>query len=54
MPFSSPRSASTSYLILRHLYDGDVIEWPLPEDHPLRPLFDALVAQGLIARWDRV
>jgi hypothetical protein len=54
MPFSSPKSASTSYLVLRHLYDGDVIEWPLAEDHPLRSLFDALESQGFVARWDRM
>jgi hypothetical protein len=54
MPFSTPRNAATSYLILRHLYEGDVIEWPIAEDHPKKPLLDALEAQGLIARWDRM
>jgi hypothetical protein len=54
MPFSNARSAATSYLILRHLYDGDIIDWPLSPDHPLRAHFDALEAQGVIARWDRI
>ena len=54
MPFSNPRSAATSYLILRHLYDGDIIEWPIADDHPLRSIFEALEAQGLVARWDRI
>jgi hypothetical protein len=54
MPFSTPRNAATSYLVLRHLYEGDVVEWPLPEDHPQKRLFDALEAQGFVARWDRV
>src|SRR5262249_34125879 len=39
---------------LRHLYDGDIIEWPIAEDHPLYHVFQALEAQGYIARWDRV
>jgi len=45
---------ATAYLVLRHLYDGDVIEWPTPDDHPLREVFLQLEAQGYVARWDRV
>ncbi len=40
-------------LILRHLYDGDVIEWPISEDHPHRAVFQELESQGWVARWDR-
>lgn len=45
---------ATAYLILRHLYDGDVIEWPAPDDHPLRGVFQQLEAEGYVARWDRI
>lgn len=54
MQFADPRATATAYLILRHLYDGDVIEWPVPDDHPLRDVFQQLEAQGYVARWDRV
>lgn len=54
MPFSNPRNAATSYLVLRDLHDGNVIDWPLDEGHPLRGLFDQLSEQGYIARWDRM
>lgn len=54
MQFADPRATATAYLILRHLYDGDVIEWPVPDDHPLREIFLQLEAQGYVARWDRV
>ncbi len=54
MPFSSPERAALSYLILRQLYDGDVIEWPIADGHPLAGVFAALVAQDYIARWDRI
>ncbi|HET9622226.1 MAG TPA: hypothetical protein VFP84_12725 [Kofleriaceae bacterium] len=53
MEFASPQEKATAYLILRHVYDGDVIEWPIGDDHPLRHIFLALEAQGLLARWDR-
>jgi hypothetical protein len=53
MQFEDPQDLSTAYLVLRHLYDGDVIEWPIADDHPLRNVFAALEAQGYIARWDR-
>jgi hypothetical protein len=53
MQFEDPQDLSTAYLILRHLYDGDVIEWPIAEDHPLHHVFTATEAQGYIARWDR-
>jgi len=53
MQFEDPRELSNAYLILRHLYDGDVIEWPIADDHPLRHIFAAMEAQGEIARWDR-
>ena len=53
MQFEDPQDRATGYLILRHLYDGDVIEWPIADDHPLRHVFTALEAQGYIARWDR-
>ncbi len=54
MQFADPRAAATAYLILRHLYDGDIIEWPIPDDHPLRAIFAQLETQGYVARWDRV
>jgi hypothetical protein len=54
MQFDDPQDLSTAYLILRHLYDGDVIEWPIADDHSLRHVFAALEAQGYIARWDRM
>src|SRR5215218_2790541 len=54
MQFADPQQLSAAYLVLRHLYDGDVIEWPIGEDHPLHPVFVALEAQGYVARWDRV
>jgi len=54
MQFADPQATSTAYLILRHLYDGDIIEWPIPDDHPLRAVFQGLEAQGYVARWDRV
>jgi hypothetical protein len=53
MQFEDPQDLSTAYLILRHLYDGEVIDWPIADDHPLRHIFAALEAQGDIARWDR-
>jgi hypothetical protein len=53
MQFADPQDLSTAYLILRHIYDGDVIEWPIGEDHPLAQIFAALETQGYIARWDR-
>jgi hypothetical protein len=53
MQFEDPQALSNAYLILRHLYDGDVIEWPIADDHPLRDIFTALEAQGYLARWDR-
>jgi hypothetical protein len=53
MQFEDPQEQSTAYLILRHIYDGDVIEWPIADDHPLRHIFAALEAQGYLARWDR-
>ena len=54
MQFADPRATATAYLILRHLYDGDIIEWPIPDDHPLRQIFVELETQGYVARWDRV
>jgi hypothetical protein len=54
MQFADPRATATAYLIVRHLYDGDIIEWPIPDDHPLREIFQQLEAQGYVARWDRV
>lgn len=54
MEFADPRAAATAYLILRHLYDGDVIDWPIPEGDAHREVFAQLEAQGYIARWDRI
>lgn len=54
MQFADPRQRANAYLILRHLYDGDVIEWPIDEGHALKPVFDGLEQQGYVARWDRV
>jgi hypothetical protein len=53
MQFASQQELSTACLVLRSLYDGDVIEWPIDSDHPLRAIFEALEQQGYIARWDR-
>jgi hypothetical protein len=54
MQFADPQQRANAYLILRHLYDGDVIEWPIDPGHSLKHLFDALELQGFIARWDRM
>jgi hypothetical protein len=54
MRFADPNAASTAFLILRHLYDGDIIDWPIPDDHPQREVFAQLEAEGYVARWDRV
>jgi hypothetical protein len=54
MPFSSPERAALSYLILRQLYDGDVIDWPVGDEHALADVFAALASQGYLARWRRV
>jgi hypothetical protein len=53
MQFANQQELSTAYLIMRSLYDGDVIEWPIDSAHPLRAIFEALEQQGYIARWDR-
>jgi len=53
MQFADPRQRANAYLILRHLYDGDVIEWPIDEGHALKLVFDGLEQQGYVARWDR-
>ena len=54
MQFADPQAMSIAWLILRHLYDGDIIEWPVADDHPQREVFAQLEAQGYVARWDRV
>ncbi len=54
MQFADPKATSIAYLILRHLYDGDVIEWPIPDEHPQRDIFAGLETQGYVARWDRI
>ena len=54
MLIAEPQANAAAYLILRHLYDGDVIDWPIDDDHPLRMIFIALEEQGFVARWDRV
>lgn len=41
-------------LVLRHLYDGDAIDYPLPDEVPQAALFAELERQGLIARWSRM
>lgn len=41
-------------LVLRHLYDGDIVDYPLPTEHPDRPLFDGLERKGWIARFHRM
>lgn len=54
MPIARAESRAVAYLILRHLYDGDIIEWPIADDHPQREVFADLENQGFIARWDRI
>jgi len=54
MEFEDAQDLPTAYLILRHLYDGDAIDWPVPDDHPFRYVFAALETQGYVARWDRI
>ncbi|MFO0741488.1 MAG: hypothetical protein U0270_36665 [Labilithrix sp.] len=54
MRFADPNAIPTAFLILRHLYDGDIIDWPIPDDHPQRDIFQQLEAEGYVARWDRV
>jgi hypothetical protein len=51
---ADPQAQSVAYLILRDLYNGDVIDWPIADDHPLHGVFAALEEQKLIARWDRM
>jgi pentatricopeptide repeat protein len=41
-------------LILRHLHDGEEIDYPIPEDHRYRAVFEELETRGLIERWDRI
>jgi hypothetical protein len=52
--FADQQALSTAYLILRHLYDGDVIDWPVDDAHPLRAIFAQLELEGYVARWDRI
>jgi len=53
--FSGPEDDRIrALLILRQLHDGDVIDYPIPDDSPWKRFFEELVSQGLIARWDRV
>jgi hypothetical protein len=54
MMFQNPRDTGVALLILRHLYDGDVIDWPMPDDVAQAPIFKGLEAEGYIARWDRI
>lgn len=54
MQFADTRSTSIAYLVLRHLYDGDVIEWPVDDTDPHHAIFAGLEAQAYVARWDRV
>src|SRR5262245_16965328 len=54
MQFADPHARPVAYMILRHLYDGDIIEWPIPDEHALHHVFQELEMQGYIARWDRV
>jgi hypothetical protein len=54
MQFADRQDLGEAYLILRALYDGDVIEWPIDSDHPSRATFESLEQQGYIARWDRM
>ena len=54
MQLADPQMVPVAYLILRQLYDGDVIDWPIPDDHALHALFSELEAQGYVARWDRM
>lgn len=54
MQFADPHATSTAFLVLRHLYDGDIIEWPIADDHPQREVFIGLEQQGYVARWDRI
>lgn len=53
MRFADPNAGYTAFLILRHLYDGDIIDWPIADDHPQREVFAQLESEGYIARWDR-
>lgn len=54
MQFADPHTTATAFLVLRHLYDGDIIDWPIADDHRLRDVFVGLDHQGYVARWDRV
>jgi hypothetical protein len=54
MQLPDPEMLPVAYLILRQLYDGDVIDWPIGDDHPQHAVFAAIEAQGYIARWDRM
>lgn len=53
-PASMARESwAVALLVMRHLYDGDAIDWPLASDHPQFPVFHQLESLGYIARWDR-
>jgi hypothetical protein len=54
MQLADSQQTAIGYLILRHLYDGDAIEWPISDGHPQQPVFAALEQGGQVARWDRV
>ncbi len=51
--FSNQRDATSALLILRHLHDGEAIDYPVPVDSPHAHLFAQLEADGYIERWDR-
>jgi hypothetical protein len=53
-PMPNKNDWAVALLVMRHLYDGDVIDWPLADDHPKVAVFQQLESLGYIARWDRI
>jgi hypothetical protein len=53
-PLTAAELRIVELLVLRHLYDGDLLDYPLPHEHPDWAVFDALEQRGWIARWDRI
>lgn len=54
VPMANKNDWAVALLVMRHLYDGDAIDWPLASDHPKYPIFQQLESLGYIARWDRI
>jgi hypothetical protein len=52
--FTNTRDTTLGMLILRHLHEGDVIDYPVDSDIPQAYIFRALETSGYIERWHRI